>query len=93
MLNEYLGSLKMVKSFASENYYAQKLLQTSESLETQQLRLSYYNALTQWFYMVGAVSMFSVFFYTAYTIFELPIVSILLFLVIFSRLIPLVSGI
>ncbi len=88
MLTEQLSSLKMIKSYASEGYHADKLSQVSEALETQQVRLTKMNALTQWVHMVGAVMAFSGFFYISLTIFTVPLPNILLLLIIFSRLLP-----
>jgi ATP-binding cassette, subfamily C, bacterial len=92
MLSEQLGSLKMIKSYASEDYYAQQMQQVSNALESQQLKFTRMNAMTQWVYMVGAVIAFSLFFYVAQSVLVLPLATILLLLVIFSRLLPKISG-
>jgi len=92
MLTEQLASLKMIKSYASEQYHANQIQQVSEALEAQQLKFTRMNAITHWLYMVGAVISFSLFFYVAQTIFVIPLASTLLLLVIFSRLLPQISG-
>ena len=92
MLTEQLGSLKMIKSYASEAYHAEQLQQVSQALEAQQVNFSRLNAMTQWVYMVGAVTAFSLFFYVAQAVLAIPLATILLLLVIFSRLLPQISG-
>lgn len=92
MLTEQLGSLKMIKSYASERFYADQMQQVSQTLEAQQLSFTRMNALTQCLYMVGAVLAFSLFFYVAQSVLAIPLATILLLLVIFSRLLPQFSG-
>ena len=92
MLTEQLASLKMIKSYGSESFYAKKMQEVSHSLESQHLRFTRMNAMTQWVYMVGSVIAFSVFFYVAQHMFEMPLASILLLLIIFSRLLPQISS-
>ncbi len=92
MLTEQLGSLKMIKSYASESYHANQMQQVSEALEAQQVKFSRMTATTQWVYMVGAVIAFSLFFYVAQAVLAIPLATILLLLVFFSRLLPQISG-
>jgi ATP-binding cassette subfamily C protein len=92
MLTEQLGSLKMIKSYASEAYHADQLQRVSQSLEAQQVTFSRLNAMTQWVYMVGAVIAFSLFFYVAQSVLAIPLATIVLLLLIFSRLLPQISG-
>ncbi len=93
MLTEQLASLKMIKSYASEAHYAQQLLKTSQTLEQQNLRVTKINAITQWVYQVGAVIAFSVLFYFSLQWLAVPLTTLLLLLLIFSRLLPQVLGI
>ena len=88
MLTEQLGSLKMIKSYASEAHYAQQVSQTSALLEQQQIEVARINALTQWVYKVGAVIAFSVLFYFSLQWLAVPLTTLLLLLLIFSRLLP-----
>lgn len=92
MLTEQLASLKMIKSYGSEKHYANQLDRAGEAMETQNVRFARMNALTQWVYMVAAVSAFALFTYAALTWFALPLPTLLLLLLIFSRLLPQVSG-
>ncbi|MCW8878894.1 MAG: ABC transporter ATP-binding protein/permease [Kangiellaceae bacterium] len=92
ILTEQLASLKMIKSYTGENYHAEEMQQFSSELESQQLKLVKMNAMTLWFYMVIAVVSFSLFFYLSQTVLAIPMATSLLLLVIFSRLLPQVSG-
>lgn len=93
MLTEQLASLKMIKSYASESHYAQQVAQTSDMLEQQQIRVTRINALTQWVFMVGAASAFSLLFYFSLQWLSVPLTTLLLLLLIFSRLLPQVLAI
>ncbi|TQV85349.1 ABC transporter ATP-binding protein [Aliikangiella coralliicola] len=88
ILTEQLISLKIIKSFAGENYHANKMQQISTELESQQLKLVRMNAITLWLYMVITVISFSLFFYISQTVLLTPLATSLLLLVIFSRLLP-----
>ncbi|MCG8609175.1 MAG: ABC transporter ATP-binding protein/permease [Pseudomonadales bacterium] len=92
MLTEQLGSLKMIKSYASESYYADQMQTASSMLEAQQTQLARTSAKTQWVYMVAAGVGFSLFFYTAQMFFAIPLATIFLLLVIFARLLPQIAG-
>jgi len=88
ILTEQLNSLKMIKSYSSESYHADKLAEVSEKLEEQQIQMTRANALTQWVFMVGAVLAFSGFFYVSQRLFAVALPTTLLLLVVFSRLLP-----
>jgi ATP-binding cassette subfamily C protein len=88
-----IGSLKIIKSFAAEERYLDRIESTSTELEQQQIRMAKFNALTRWVNMVGATIIFTVLFYSAIQWFELPIANLLAMLFIFSRLMPQVSSI
>ncbi len=93
LLTEQLASLKMIKSYASEKYYADRLQAVSEVLEEQLVRFGHIQAFTLWVYMVGTVVGFSVFFYVARTYLNVSVATTLLLLIIFSRILPQVLGI
>lgn len=54
ILTEQLASLKMIKSYASESYYADELLKVGHTLEQQNIRMTRFNALTRMIYLIGA---------------------------------------
>jgi ATP-binding cassette subfamily C protein len=93
MLTEQLASLKMIKSYVSESHYAQQVSQTSAKLEQQQIQMTRINALSQWVFMVGAVIAFSILFYFSLQWLAVPLTTLLLLLLIFSRLLPKVLSI
>ena len=93
MFTEQLASLKMIKSYASEVHYAQQVSKSSQLLEEQRVRLTRINAMSQWVYMVGSVIAFSVLFYFSLQWLSVPLTTLLLLLVIFSRLLPQVLNI
>ncbi|MCH9698352.1 MAG: ABC transporter ATP-binding protein/permease [Gammaproteobacteria bacterium] len=88
MLTEQLASLKMIKSYSSEQFYADQVEQSSVLLEEQQIRITKINALTQWVFAVGTVIIFSLLFYFSLQWLDIALPSLLLLLVIFSRLLP-----
>lgn len=93
MFSEQLSSLKMIKSYGSEKHYAGQVDRMSRQLEEQQLRLTKFSSLTQLVYMVGAVISFSIFFYFAIEWLSVSLTTLLLLLLIFSRLLPQLSSI
>jgi len=93
MFTEHLSSLKMIKSYSSESQYAWQVNKVSRQLEQQQVRMTRINAFTQLVYMVGAAISFSAFFYFALAWMETPLSTLLLLLLIFSRLLPQLSSI
>jgi len=93
LFTEHLSSLKMIKSYSSENHYARQVDKVSRQLEEQQVRMTRINAFTQLVYMVGAVISFSIYFYFALEWLEVPLATLFLLLLIFSRLLPQISSI
>ncbi|MFL0801148.1 MAG: ABC transporter ATP-binding protein/permease [Agarilytica sp.] len=92
MLSEQLGSLKMIKSYGAENYYADKVLKKSELMEAQSVRLTQLTALTQWIYIVVSAAGFGAFLYITLSVLTIPLATLLLLLVIFSRLLPQIAS-
>ncbi len=92
MVSEQLASLKMIKSYGSEEQYADEFERVSNSLEQQYVTLSRINARTQMIYMIGAVVSFSIFFYFAVEWLSVSLATLLLLLLIFSRLLPQISS-
>ncbi|MGF1728822.1 ABC transporter ATP-binding protein [Photobacterium kasasachensis] len=93
LLTEQLASLKMIKSYASEQQYAEKVLHTSRELELQHVKVIQVNAMIRMIYLIGGGIAFSTLFYIAVNWFAVPYTTLLLLLVIFARLLPLVSSI
>jgi ATP-binding cassette subfamily C protein len=91
ILTEQLSSLKMIKSYGCENDYAEQIKGVSRSLESQQLEYTRMSSITQEIYTIGSVIAASIFFYIAQHVFSTPLPTILLLLVILSRLLPRLS--
>jgi len=93
MVSEQLASLKMIKSYGSEQHYVGQVDRMSELLEKQEVRMTRISAMTQLVYMVGAAVCFSIFFYFALEWLSVSLASLLMLLLIFSRLLPEISNI
>ncbi|WP_404392378.1 ABC transporter ATP-binding protein [Pseudoalteromonas phenolica] len=91
MLTEHLGSLKMIKSFASEGVYESQMARESLLLETQHIKIQRANAVTTWVYIVGAVASFSGLLYISQTWLSVGIERMLMLLLVFSRLLPRIA--
>ncbi|MFQ3247658.1 MAG: ATP-binding cassette subfamily C protein [Arenicella sp.] len=90
---ENTSSLKMIKSFSSEELYLRHLHENSRLLELQKVRIAKYNAWTRWLNLVGGAFVFAILFYAAIEWLKLPLANLLILLFIFSRLMPQVSNI
>lgn len=90
---EELNNLKIIKVFGSEKQYLQRMQQTGEILEQQQLKITQYNAISRLVNAIGAAVAFTLLFYTALGKLHLAIGNIVLLLYIFSRLLPQISRI
>jgi ATP-binding cassette subfamily C protein len=93
LLSEQLNNLKMIKSFTSEDFHAQKIEAVSTSVEQQQLQLTRINAMTQWLYLVTSVCVLSIFFYIGLQLLSIPLDTILLLFVVLARLLPQITSI
>ncbi len=92
MISEQLACLKMIKSHASEDLYADKMLTVSRDLEQQQLTMTRITSLTQLVYMIGSVLIFSLLFYLAVARLKMELAPLVLLLFVFARLLPQVAS-
>lgn len=92
-LFENLASLKIIKSFAAEEQYLQRMDISNREMETQQIRMAKISGLTRFVNTVGAAVIFTVLFYSAIKWLQLPVSNLLVILFIFSRLMPQISSI
>lgn len=90
-LSEQLASLKTVKSHANEDKYLQDIDSISEQLETQNLVLTRMNATTAWVYTIGAAIAFSLLLWLSQVWLDLPLSTLIILLVLYSRILPQVS--
>lgn len=90
---EQLSSLKIIKSFSSEQRYLEKMQGASKILESQQTKIARYNALSRLVNLTGSAIIFILLLYASIKIIELPTANLILILLIFSRLMPQLSAI
>jgi ATP-binding cassette subfamily C protein len=92
-LAEQLSALKMIKGSGAENTFVNETQRISASLEQQNQRLTYVTAMTKLVYTIGSVIIFSALLYLSINVLAISLSSLLLLLVVFSRLLPMVSTI
>ncbi|WP_176957499.1 ABC transporter ATP-binding protein [Mariprofundus sp. KV] len=93
MFAEQLGSLKMIKSYGSESLYLARMDEESRMMEAQSVRMTRINGTTQLVTTIGGVISFSICFYFALAWFSVSLATLLLLLLIFSRLMPQLASI
>ncbi len=93
MLSEQLASLKMIKSYASELQHADLVGKTGKVMEQQQIKATRINATSQMVYIVGSVIAFSILLYLSIDWLAIPLTTMLVLLVIYSRLLPRVMSV
>ncbi len=89
---EQFGALKMIKGSGLEMTFIKELLTIGSALEHQNQQLSLISARSRFFYACGSVVLFSLLLFVALTVFHVPLSSLLLLLIVFSRLLPMVSS-
>ncbi len=91
-MSEQLSALKTIKSAGIEEQFVTSTWAASASLAHQNQRLTQVTAATKLVYACGSVVAFSLLLYLAITFFAIPVESLLLLLLVFSRLLPMVSS-
>ncbi len=92
-ISEQLSALKMIKGSGLEGRFFNETQRISSSLEQQNQHLIYITAATKLVYSVGSVIIFSALLYLAIAVLSVPLESLLLLLIVLSRLLPMVSSI
>ena len=92
-ITEQLGALKIIKGSGFEDTFVTETQRISASLENENQHLTRVTAASKLLYSVGSVMVFSVLLYIAISVLYVPLESLLLLLVVFSRLLPMVSAI
>jgi ATP-binding cassette subfamily C protein len=90
-ISEQLGAIKMIKGSRFEEKFLDETIRISTSLEEQSQKLTKLSATTKLLYACGSVSTFSFLLYLAIEVFKMPATSLLLILVVFSRILPSIS--
>ena len=92
LIAEQLSAFKTIKSAGIEEQFSASTLKASLSFAHQNQRLTQVTAATKLVYACGSVMAFSLLLYLAITFLAVPVESLLLLLVVFSRLLPMVSS-
>lgn len=90
-ITEQFGALKMIKGSGLETTFMNELLTIGSALERENQQLSLVTAKSRFVYSCGSVLLFSVLLYEALAVFHVPSSSLLLLLIVFARLLPMVS--
>lgn len=88
---EQLSAMKMIKGSGFETTFVNETLLISTSLEQQNKHLIQVTALSKLLYTMGSIIIFSMLLYVAIHVLTLPLPSLLLLLLVFSRILPMVS--
>ena len=91
-ITEQFGALKMIKGSGLETTFINELLTIGSALERENQQLSRVTAKSRFVYSCGSALLFSVLLYHALTVFHVPSGSLLLLLIVFARLLPMVSS-
>lgn len=90
---EQLGALKIIKTSGLENKFIENTVKISSSMEVQNQQLTKITAATKLLYSISSIILFSFLLYFAITILNIPLNSMMLLLMVFSRLLPNISSI
>jgi ATP-binding cassette, subfamily C, bacterial len=90
-ITEYLGGMKIAKSFGSEAQYIKRFQDFSHEAAREIIRFSRLQSGAMIFNNIGTVVCISVLFYAAVKIFQIPPVRLFLLIFLFSRILPRVA--
>ncbi len=91
-ISEQFAALKMIQGSALETRFVKQLVDVNEALEGENARLSAVTAKSKLLYSCSSVVLLSGLLYAALTVFNVPLGTLLLFLIVFSRVFPMVSS-
>lgn len=89
---EQVNNLKLIKSTTKESYFLQNISDSSCAMERHTVQITRYNAIVRLINTIGVAVIFCLVFYSSLTWNSLPLATLVSLLVIFSRLMPQVSG-
>ena len=89
--DEFLGGIKLVKSYAAEAFYRQYFIRATEQQRSKLLAFNRTRSLAQQIFQVGSVLLISILFYVAIAILKIPTAQLLVLAIIFIRFMPLLS--
>jgi ATP-binding cassette subfamily C protein len=91
-INEFLGGIKLVKSYGAEKHYLNYFKQTIDEQRGKQLAFQRNTSLAQQIFNLGSALLLCLFFYVAIEVLQTAIGSLLVLSLIFVRMMPLLSG-
>ncbi|MDF1678439.1 MAG: ABC transporter ATP-binding protein [Legionellaceae bacterium] len=91
-ISEQFAALKMIQGSALETRFVKQLVDVNEALEGENAHLSIMTARSKLLYACASVVLLSGLLYAALTVFNVPLATLLLLLIVFSRVLPMVSS-
>lgn len=91
-VSEFLDGIKLAKSYGAEERYSHTFSNAINTLRQQILDFTRNNALVGMVYQIGAALLLSGLFYIAAVIVRLPVADILVLVLVFARLLPMLSN-
>lgn len=91
-INEFLGGIKLVKSYRAESHYLNYFKRSATSQREKQLAFKRNNSFAQQGFQVGSALLLCLFFYVAIEILAVAVSHLLVLSLIFIRLMPLLSS-
>ncbi len=87
-LTEYLGAMKLAKSFGAEERHAQSFSALTGALEGQANRYASVLASTNMWHEIGGVVLLGIFFYAAREWLQMQAATLLIMVYLFARIVP-----
>jgi ATP-binding cassette subfamily C protein len=91
-VSEFLDGIKLAKSYGAEKRYSQTFTDTILNLRRQMLDFTRSNAWVGMIYQIGAAIALSGLLYIAAVILRLPVAELLVLILVFARLLPMLSN-
>ncbi|MCH9755764.1 MAG: ABC transporter ATP-binding protein/permease [Gammaproteobacteria bacterium] len=91
-ISEQFAAFKMIKGSGLETQFMDELVAVNASLEYENQRVTVMTAKSKLVYGCSSVMLFSLLLYVAITVLHVPLGALLLLLIVFSRLLPMVSS-
>jgi ATP-binding cassette, subfamily C, bacterial len=90
-MSEHFSGMKIAKSHGNDQCHASAFCELSRKVEKVQTGFFRIQAKTSMLFKIGSAIVFSVIFYCATVWFKMPMATLLLLLVVFSRILPKIS--
>lgn len=87
-VTEYLGGMKIAKSYSLEDQHEQNFRNITNGVTDQMVRFTRVNAATLMYYEVGAAAALAAFFFVVVEMAHMPAANLLLIVFLFARLLP-----